>query len=114
MASWVRTITSPFRKACTFFNQPRDKKSQQGTTAFVSFFLFFIIPLFGSCPISPAFCSRPTRPRGITRISEFNQRRQEKCIMDLQGEVMACAYEDVQVMWSILDKNKPTTCTLTS
>ncbi|XP_057786624.1 uncharacterized protein LOC131004055 [Salvia miltiorrhiza] len=72
MASWVRTITSPFRKACTFFNQnqPRDKKSQQG--------------------------------------------RQEKCIMDLQGEVMACAYEDVQVMWSILDKNKPRTCTLTS
>ncbi|KAG6412097.1 hypothetical protein SASPL_124764 [Salvia splendens] len=70
MVSWVRTITSPFRKACTFFNQPRDKKSQQG--------------------------------------------RQEKCIMDLQGEVMTCAYEDVQVMWSILDKNKPTTCTLTS
>ncbi|KAL3632586.1 hypothetical protein CASFOL_025570 [Castilleja foliolosa] len=72
MASWVRTITSPFRKACTFFNHNhhhRDKKSQQG---------------------------------------------EEHRAMDLQGEVMACGYEDVQVMWSILDKSKPRTCTLTS
>ncbi|CAA0837404.1 Unknown protein [Striga hermonthica] len=73
MASWVRTITSPFRKACTFFNHNhhhhRDKKSQQ---------------------------------------------EQEHRGMDLQGEVMACAYEDVQVMWSILDKSKPTNCTYTS
>lgn len=34
--------------------------------------------------------------------------------MDLQGEVMACAYEDVQVMWSILDKSKPRLCNVTS
>ncbi|CAA3017962.1 uncharacterized protein LOC111373096 [Olea europaea var. sylvestris] len=64
MASWYRTITYPFRKACsTFFNhqQQRDKKSQQGP---------------------------------------------EKSVMDLHGEVMACTYEDVQVMWSILDKSK--------
>lgn len=41
---------------------------------------------------------------------------QDDRIMDLQGEVMACGYEDVQVMWSILDKSKPrtTTCTLTA
>lgn len=32
----------------------------------------------------------------------------EKHVMDLHGEVMACAYEDVQVMWSILDKSKST------
>ncbi|KAF8387594.1 hypothetical protein HHK36_026247 [Tetracentron sinense] len=63
MASWVRTITSTFRKACTFFNHySRDKKSKPG---------------------------HDTR------------------VMDLHGEVMACAYEDVQVMWSILDKSKP-------
>ncbi|XP_020548778.1 uncharacterized protein LOC105160060 [Sesamum indicum] len=73
MASWVRTITSPFRKACTFFNHNhhhhRDtKKSQQGG--------------------------------------------QERRVMDLHGEVMACAYEDVQVMWSILDKSKHSTCNL--
>ncbi|KAK9147159.1 hypothetical protein Sjap_007062 [Stephania japonica] len=65
MASWVRTITTPFRKACTFFNHnqtSRDNKSQQGN---------------------------------------------DKRVKDLQGEVMACAYEDVQVMWSMLDKSKP-------
>ncbi|CAA0812857.1 Unknown protein [Striga hermonthica] len=74
MASWVRTITSPFKKACTFFNHNhhhhKDKKSKQGG--------------------------------------------HEHRIMDLQGEVMACAYEDVKVMWSILDKSKPITCTYTS
>ncbi|KAK9084456.1 hypothetical protein Scep_030927 [Stephania cephalantha] len=67
MASWVRTITTPFRKACTFFNPNQtsrdNKKSQQGNN--------------------------------------------DKRVMDLQGEVMACAYEDVQVMWSMLDKSKP-------
>ncbi|KAG9140569.1 hypothetical protein Leryth_016056 [Lithospermum erythrorhizon] len=70
MASWVRTITSPFRKACTFFNHPTssNNKSHQG---------------------------------------------QDKRIMDLQGEVMACGYEDVQVMWSILDKSNPNACNLT-
>lgn len=39
---------------------------------------------------------------------------QENRVMDLQGEVMACAYEDVQVMWSILDKSKSSTCNITS
>ncbi|CAL9153707.1 unnamed protein product [Musa hybrid cultivar] len=27
--------------------------------------------------------------------------------MALHGEVMACSYHDVQVMWSILDKSNP-------
>ncbi|XP_030475884.1 uncharacterized protein LOC115693050 [Syzygium oleosum] len=69
MASWKKTITSPFRKACTFFNQSpsRDKKSHQ---------------------------------EHEKRINMTN----------LQGDVMACAYEDVQVMWSILDKSKAITC----
>ncbi|KAK1549025.1 hypothetical protein Q3G72_032923 [Acer saccharum] len=31
--------------------------------------------------------------------------------MDLHGEVMACGYEDVQVMWSTLDKSKSAACT---
>ncbi|THU67012.1 hypothetical protein C4D60_Mb05t20190 [Musa balbisiana] len=60
--SWVRTITSPFRKAYTIFNAPRDKKPQAG-----------------------------------------DDQRGSK----LQGEVMACTYEDVRVMWSILDKSRP-------
>ncbi|XP_004488161.1 uncharacterized protein [Cicer arietinum] len=73
MASWKKTITSPFKKACTFFNQqpPRDHKKSQ---------------------------------------IEQDQNRG----MDLHGEVMACGYEDVHVMWSILDKSKSTACNITS
>nr|GMD72007.1 Phosphatase methylesterase 1 [Ipomoea batatas] len=80
MASWVRTITTPFRKARTLFNpQPRDKKSQQEG--------WFVLVLG----------------------QDENNR-----IADLHGEVMACGYEDVQVMWSILDKSKPRPCNITS
>ncbi|XP_020228284.1 uncharacterized protein LOC109809395 isoform X2 [Cajanus cajan] len=72
MASWKKTIATPFKKACTFFNQqpPRDHKK--------------------------------------------SQTEQENRIMDLHGEVMACGYEDVQVMWSILDKSKSSACNITS
>ncbi|KAJ8542140.1 hypothetical protein K7X08_017006 [Anisodus acutangulus] len=71
MTSWVKTITTPFRKARTFIknnhqsprDSPREKKSQK-------------------------------------------EEEQDKHVVDLQGEVMACGYEDVQVMWSILDKSK--------
>ncbi|XAR49766.1 hypothetical protein NMG60_11033067 [Bertholletia excelsa] len=68
MTSWVRAITSPFRKACTFL------KHHPNTTA---------------------------GDRKKSRQGGGHERR----IKDLQGEVMACAYEDVQVMWSILDKS---------
>ncbi|XP_058730084.1 uncharacterized protein LOC131602092 [Vicia villosa] len=66
MTSWKKTITTPFKKACTFFkDQP-------------------------------------------TRDLKKSQTEQERSVMDLQGEVMACGYEDVQVMWSILDRTKST------
>lgn len=39
---------------------------------------------------------------------------QEERVMDLRGEVMACGYEDVQVMWSMLDKSSPRPFALTS
>ncbi|KAF9591696.1 hypothetical protein IFM89_005687 [Coptis chinensis] len=73
MASWVRSITTPFRKARTFFNQNQtgDNKSQQ-------------------------------------------EDDHDKRVIDLHGEVMACAYQDVQVMWSILDNSKPKLCKITS
>ncbi|KAE9602526.1 hypothetical protein Lal_00049781 [Lupinus albus] len=73
MASWKKTITTPFKKACTLFNQqpPRDN-------------------------------------------SKKTQIEQEKCVMDLQGEVMACGYEDIQVMWSMLDKSKSNGCNISS
>uniref|UniRef100_A0A0A9BX67 Uncharacterized protein n=1 Tax=Arundo donax TaxID=35708 RepID=A0A0A9BX67_ARUDO len=67
MGSWVRTITTPFRKACTIFGPQRDgKKPQQSNSAMV----------------------------------QHGDAERAK----LHGEVMACAYEDVQVMWSMLDQ----------
>ncbi|KAL8100519.1 hypothetical protein AgCh_032685 [Apium graveolens] len=84
--SWVRTIKSPFRKARTLFNNNQSH--------------------------------RASAPATTTRAHKRNKSRQpqgqdddDKKMRDLQleGEVMACTYEDVQVMWSILDKanNKP-------
>ncbi|CAL9145184.1 unnamed protein product [Musa hybrid cultivar] len=70
MGSWVRTITSPFRKACTLINPPRQKNPQPGHAYLVA---------------------------------EAHDRHR----MALHGEVMACSYHDVQVMWSILDKSNP-------
>ncbi|OIW00190.1 hypothetical protein TanjilG_29180 [Lupinus angustifolius] len=74
MASWKKTITTPFKKVSTLFNQqpPRDNNAKKA------------------------------------------QAEQEKRVMDLQGEVMACGYEDVQVMWSMLDKSKSTHCNISS
>ncbi|XP_054807142.1 uncharacterized protein LOC129309554 isoform X2 [Prosopis cineraria] len=84
MASWKKTITTPFKKACTFFNHqpPREhpKKSQSGLDLGCGF-----------------------------------AAEQENRGTDLHGEVMACGYEDVQVMWSILDKSKSTSsCNISS
>ncbi|KAG2407389.1 uncharacterized protein HKW66_Vig0022110 [Vigna angularis] len=83
MASWKKTITTPFKKACTFFNNqpPRDQKKSQPDN---------------SHSHSHPFPDQETR------------------VMDLHGEVMACGYEDVQVMWSILDKSKSTNCNIPS
>jgi len=53
-------------------------------------------------------------PHYLTHFLLFTE--QERRIMDLQGEVMACGYEDVQVMWSMLDRSKSTAteCNITS
>ncbi|KAM0965677.1 hypothetical protein ACFX13_021941 [Malus domestica] len=74
MASWKKTITTPFRKACTYFNQQPGGREQKKSQ------------LQGS----------------------------ESSVMALHGEVMACSYEDVQVMWSILDKSNASACSITS
>ncbi|MFQ6620879.1 hypothetical protein Gotur_003004 [Gossypium turneri] len=95
MASWKKTIATPFRKACTFFNQqPRDKKSQ--TVKLINRFNF---RFDFSLTMNNKFFYGCTAEH-------------EKHVMDLHGEVMACAYEDVQVMWSILDKSKSTACNI--
>ncbi|KAG2588146.1 uncharacterized protein LOC120676821 [Panicum virgatum] len=70
MGSWVRTITTPFRKACNVFVPQKDgsKKLQE--------------------------------PNSSSAMVEHVDAERAK----LHGEVMACAYEDVQVMWSMLDQ----------
>ena len=52
----------------------------------------------------------------VTRLNGRNENENENRVMELhlQGEVMACAYEDVQVMWSMLDKSKSRPCNLSS
>ncbi|XP_058201629.1 uncharacterized protein LOC131316325 [Rhododendron vialii] len=77
MNSWVRTFTSPFRKACTFLT------------------------------------NQDPSPTTFTRRDDQHNKSQQAghCVQDLHGEVMACGYEDVQVMWSILDKSQLTTTT---
>lgn len=103
MASWKKTITSPFRKACTFLNQqPRDKKSRPLPGIFIH-----PSSLSSYSPIHMYTCC-------FSNISLSLLSGHDNRAMDLQGEVMACAYEDVQVMWSILDKSKSTTCNIAS
>ncbi|CAL4950345.1 unnamed protein product [Urochloa decumbens] len=70
MGSWVRTVTTPFRKACTIFVPQKDGKKPQAQ-----------------------------QPSSAMVVEHVEAERAK-----LHGEVMACAYEDVQVMWSMLDQ----------
>lgn len=80
--SWVRTIKSPFRKARTFFN---NNHSHQ---------------------VSAAAATTRAHRRNKSRHPEGHDDDDKKMTdLQLEGEVMACTYEDVQVMWSILDKS---------
>ncbi|XP_072997847.1 uncharacterized protein [Typha latifolia] len=76
MGSWVRTITTPFRKACTVFNSPKEKKPQA------------------------------VRKRSSLRGNLFIVAGHDHNSLKLHGEVMACPYEDVHIMWSMLDKSR--------
>ncbi|KAL1202679.1 hypothetical protein V5N11_018796 [Cardamine amara subsp. amara] len=67
MASWKKTIATPFKKAATFFNQPQSQKGRMDAKA--------------------------------------REEHERRMVQELQGEVMACGYDDVLVMWSILDKS---------
>ncbi|AQK89174.1 hypothetical protein ZEAMMB73_Zm00001d008196 [Zea mays] len=72
MGSWVRTITTPFRKACTIFGPHKDGGGKKQTQQ---------------------------RPNSAAVVQHVDAERAK-----LHGEVMACAYDDVQVMWSMLDQ----------
>ncbi|KAL1372891.1 hypothetical protein HN51_002956 [Arachis hypogaea] len=85
MASWKKTIATPFKKACTFFNNNNQPAARENNN------------------------NNNNNKKSTQTVEE------EKSVMDLHGEVMACGYEDVRVMWSILDKSKSTApCNITS
>ncbi|CAN6336248.1 unnamed protein product [Urochloa humidicola] len=73
MGSWVRTITTPFRK---MLNPQRDGKKT---------------------PRHNHHHHHQKSPSAMEHSGEMERSQ-------LYGEVMACTYEDVQVMWSMLDK----------
>uniref|UniRef100_A0A0D9UZV5 Uncharacterized protein n=1 Tax=Leersia perrieri TaxID=77586 RepID=A0A0D9UZV5_9ORYZ len=75
--SWVRTITSPFRKACNIFGAPPPQHKD------------------GKGPQQPNSGTTTMMVQHVVVDAERSK---------LHGEVMACAYEDVQVMWDMLDK----------
>ncbi|TVU17952.1 hypothetical protein EJB05_34014 [Eragrostis curvula] len=71
MGSWVRTITTPFRK---MLNPQREQHGKKG--------------------------SRHRRQSSGIPVGDLERTTSSQ----LYGEVMACTYEDVQVMWNMLDK----------
>ncbi|BAF16503.1 probable glycosidase CRH2 [Oryza sativa Japonica Group] len=111
MGSWVRTITSPFRKARTILNQQatntsgsidehhhrhRAKKPRRHSSSSSA----------AGTPSSSSSSSTTTATRTGGDVEEEVVMRRSS---QLYGDVMACAYEDVQVMWSMLD-NKSRLC----
>ncbi|KQK07653.1 uncharacterized protein LOC104582761 [Brachypodium distachyon] len=83
MGSWKRTITSPFRKARTAILSPQQQGQQSGGGG-------------GDTP-------RARRHKGSSAAAVVEEESPAATAAQLYGDVMACAYEDVQVMWSMLD-----------
>ncbi|KFK36101.1 hypothetical protein AALP_AA4G077400 [Arabis alpina] len=51
------------------------------------------------------FFNQPQQsPRGHAN-AKAREEHERRAVKELQGDVMACGYEDVLVMWSILDKS---------
>ncbi|XP_047093493.1 uncharacterized protein LOC124705844 isoform X2 [Lolium rigidum] len=83
MGSWKRTITSPFRKACTILS-PQHTGGRK-------------------TPRARHQLKRSGAAAAVARASDVVE---SPSTAQLYGDVMACAYEDVQVMWSMLDNKQ--------
>uniref|UniRef100_A0A0D9WCI5 Uncharacterized protein n=1 Tax=Leersia perrieri TaxID=77586 RepID=A0A0D9WCI5_9ORYZ len=109
MGSWVRTITSPFRKARTILNQQSNSSSSNSGS----------ISSSSDDSHHHHHRHRAKKPRRHSSSSSSStpstarggggDEAVEIRSSQLYGDVMACAYEDVQVMWSMLD-NKSRLC----
>ncbi|GAB2217892.1 hypothetical protein Droror1_Dr00001106 [Drosera rotundifolia] len=83
MGSWFRSITTPFRKSCMFLHNHGGEQREKGDMM---------------------------QMQQREKKSASSKPGLENKVMDLQSEVMACGYEDIQVMWSMLDKSKHERC----
>ncbi|XP_051229040.1 uncharacterized protein [Lolium perenne] len=99
MGSWKRTITSPFRKACTILSPQHAGGSGSGRS-----------DDHGSgseggrkTPRARHQLKRSGAAAAVARASDVVE---SPSTAQLYGDVMACAYEDVQVMWSMLDNKQ--------
>ncbi|CAM0958251.1 unnamed protein product [Alopecurus aequalis] len=97
MGSWKRTITTPFRKACTILSPQHggrsDDNQQHGSDA-------------GSGRKTPRARHQLKQRSGVAAaVARGGDVAAESpsTTAQLYGDVMACAYEDVQVMWTMLD-----------
>uniref|UniRef100_A0ACD5TY52 Uncharacterized protein n=1 Tax=Avena sativa TaxID=4498 RepID=A0ACD5TY52_AVESA len=97
MGSWKRTITTPFRKACTILS-PQHGSARSDD--------------HGSGSGSEGGKKTPRARHQLKRSGAAAARGAEDVVespsstAQLYGDVMACAYEDVQVMWSMLDNKQ--------
>ena len=96
MGSWKRTITTPFRKACTILS-PQNGGGRSAEDQHHG----------GDNGKKTPRARHQLKQRSggaamaVARGSDVAE--SPSTTAQLYGDVMACAYEDVQVMWSMLD-----------
>ncbi|KAE8807251.1 hypothetical protein D1007_16478 [Hordeum vulgare] len=95
MGSWKRTITSPFRKACTILSpQNGGSRSDDQHGGSVN---------DGKKTPRTRHHLKRSGAAGAAAMAQGEVVESPSTTAQLYGDVMACAYEDVQVMWSMLD-----------
>ncbi|KAF6993656.1 hypothetical protein CFC21_010518 [Triticum aestivum] len=95
MGSWKRTITTPFRKACTMLSPQHGggrSDDQHGGSGHDG----------KKTPRTRHHLKR-SGAAGAAAMAQGEVVESPSTTAQLYGDVMACAYEDVQVMWSMLD-----------
>ena len=96
MGSWKRTITTPFRKACTILSPQHGGRTAEDQHS------------DGGKKTPRARHQLKQRSGGGAAAAARGgggdvMAESPSTTAQLYGDVMACAYEDVQVMWSMLD-----------
>nr|CAD1821877.1 unnamed protein product [Ananas comosus var. bracteatus] len=98
--SWVRTITSPFRKACS---SSSTHPTEIAASPRVQLLCLNTIAIWSNQPLTSVVVAAAAAAAAVVAVAGHHKTDQHGMI--LHGEVMACGYEDVRVMWSILDRS---------